>query len=276
MPTCKLAQRTKVFRLQPRSHEERSNHAWLLSQAADGQVKFQMEFFHVEADQVAHLDMLEVLPGAFDGIQVRGIRRQPLDAKATSRVAGKELLDCGAAMDGRPVPDYQESRSDMPDQVLEELDGVQPVEHLLTHQGVDLALRRDTPHDREVVARLPLVEDRRVPLGRVGPDLARQEVEARFIHENQGAALAAGLCLEPRPDLDSPLLDLLLVALDGPRDRQLWRPVQFLQEPGDVARMVGNAELLLDDLGDAGAGPDLTAKAVGFRPMRQEVRNERN
>ena len=233
-----------------------------------------MEFFHVEADQVAHLDMLEVLPGAFDGIQVRGIRRQPLDAKATSRVAGKELLDCGAAMDGRPVPDYQESRSDMPDQVLEELDGVQPVERLLTHQGVDLALRRDTPHDREVVARLPLVEDRRVPLGRVGPDLARQEVEARFIHENQGAALAAGLCLEPRPDLDSPLLDLLLVALDGPRDRQLWRPVQFLQEPGDVARMVGNAELLLDDLGDAGAGPDLTAKAVGFRPMRQEVRNE--
>ena len=113
-----------------------------------------------------------------------------------------------------------------------------------------------------------------MPLGGVGPDLARQEVEARFIHENQGAAFAAGLCLEPRPDLDSPLLDLLLVALDGPRDRQLWRPVQFLQEPGNVARMVGNAELLLDDLGDAGAGPDLTAKAVGFRPMRQEVRNE--
>ena len=41
-----------------------------------------------------------------------------------------------------------------------------------------------------------------------------------------------------------------------------------------MARMVGNAELLLDDLGDAGTGPDLTAKAVGFRPMRQEVRNE--
>ena len=90
-----------------------------------------------------------------------------------------------------------------------------------------------------------------MPLGGVGADLARQEVEARFIHENQGRGVAAGLCLEPRPDLDSPLLDLLLVALDGPRDRQLWRPVQFLQEPGNVARMVGNAELLLDDLGDA-------------------------
>src|SRR5258708_31249657 len=97
-----------------------------------------MEVFQVGAGQVAHLDMLEVLPGAFDGIQVRGIRRQPLDAKATSRVAGEELLDRGAAMDGRPVPDHQETRSDMADQVLEELDGVQPVERLLTHQGVDL------------------------------------------------------------------------------------------------------------------------------------------
>ena len=107
-----------------------------------------------------------------------------LDAKATSRVAGKELLDCGEAMKshGAPVPDYQESRSDMPDQVLEELDGVPFVERCLTHQGVDLALRRDTPHDREVVARLPLVEDRRVPLGhsRSGPCQAGG-TKARFI-----------------------------------------------------------------------------------------------
>ena len=108
----------------------------------------------------------------------------------------------------------------------------------------------------------------------VGPDLARQEVEARFVHENQGATLAASLFLEPGPDLDSPLLDLLLVARDGPRNRHLGRPVQLLQEPGDVALMGGDAELLLDDLGDAGASPDLTAKAVGFLPMRQEVRNE--
>jgi hypothetical protein len=111
-------------------------------------------------------------------------------------------------------------------------------------------------------------------LGGVGPDLARQEVEARFIHENQGAALAAGLVLEPRPDLDSPLLDLLLVALDGPRNRQLGRPAQFLQKPGDVTLVVGDAELLFDDLGDAGTGPDLAAKAVGFRPVRQEVGDE--
>jgi hypothetical protein len=188
--------------------------------------------------------------------------------------AGEELLDLLTAVDGRPVPDHQQARSDVPDQVLEELDGVQPVERLLTYQGVDLAGRRDSAHDREVVARLPLVEDRRVPLGGVGPDLARQEVEARFIHENQGAALAAGLVLEPRPDRDAPLLDLLLVALDGPRNRQLGRPAQFLPKPGDVTLVVGDAELLFDDLGDAGTGPDLAAKAVGFRPVRKEVGDE--
>ena len=111
-------------------------------------------------------------------------------------------------------------------------------------------------------------------LGGVGSDLARQEVEARFIHENQGAALAAGLVLEPRPDRDAPLLDLLLVALDGPRNRQLGRPAQFLQKPGDVTLVVGDAELLFDDFGDAGTGPDLAAKAVGFRPVRKKVGDE--
>ena len=111
-------------------------------------------------------------------------------------------------------------------------------------------------------------------LGGVGPDPAWQEVEARFVHENQGAAFAAGLVLEPRPDLDSPLLDLLLIALDGPRDRQLGCPPQFLQEPGDVALVIGDAELLLDDLGHAGTGPDLAAEAVGFRPMREKVGDE--
>src|SRR6266568_1019736 len=105
--------------------------------------------------------------------------------------------------------------------------------------------------DREVVAGLPLMENRCMALGCVRPDLARQKVKARFVHENKGAALAVRLCLEPGPDLDSPALNLLLVALDRTTNRHLWRPVQLLQKPGDVSLVVGDAELLFDDLGDA-------------------------
>ena len=113
-----------------------------------------------------------------------------------------------------------------------------------------------------------------MPLGGVGPDLARQEIEARFIHENQGAASRRASSLSRGQTATRQLLDLLLVALDGPRNRQLGRPAQFLQKPGDVTLVVGDAELLFDDLGDAGTGPDLAAKAVGFRPVRKEVGDE--
>jgi len=41
-----------------------------------------------------------------------------------------------------------------------------------------------------------------------------------------------------------------------------------------MALVVGDAEFLLDDLGDAGAGPDLAAKAVSFRPVPKEVGDE--
>ena len=38
-----------------------------------------------------------------------------------------------------------------------------------------------------------------------------------------------------------------------------------------MAFVVADAELPLDDLGDAGAGPDLAAEAVRLRPMPQEL-----
>jgi hypothetical protein len=43
-----------------------------------------------------------------------------------------------------------------------------------------------------------------------------------------------------------------------------------------MAPVVGNTELLLDDLGDAGASPDLASKAIGFRPVSQKVGDEPN
>ena len=41
-----------------------------------------------------------------------------------------------------------------------------------------------------------------------------------------------------------------------------------------MARVVADAELLLDGLGDAAAGPDLAAEAVRFGPVPQEVRQQ--
>ena len=41
-----------------------------------------------------------------------------------------------------------------------------------------------------------------------------------------------------------------------------------------MALVVADAELLLDDRGDAGAGPDLASEAVGLRPVPEELRDQ--
>ena len=151
---------------------------------------------------------------------------------------------------------------------------VQPVERLLPRQGVDLALGRHPAHDRQVVARLLLAEDRRLRLGGVRLDHPRQQVEPRFVLENQHPALAPRPPSQFGPDLVAPALDGRLVPLDGPPDRHLGRPAQFLEQPADVVLVVADAELLLDDRGDAGAGPDLAPEAVGLRAVPEELRDQ--
>src|SRR5208337_4418232 len=91
-----------------------------------------------------------------------------------------------------------------------------------------------------MITRLPLVKNRRVPGRSIGPDSSGKEVKAGFVHKNQGAALTARLGFQVRPDFGSPAFDLLLIALDSPRDRQLGRPAQILEEARDVALMVGD------------------------------------
>lgn len=47
--------------------------------------------------------------------------------------------------------------------------------------------------------------------------------------------------------------------------------MEFLEQSSDVALVIADAEFLLDDQSDAGAGPYLTAKAVGFRAVPEEL-----
>ena len=148
------------------------------------------------------------------------------------------------------------------------------VERLPPYQSIDLALERHPAHDRQMVARLLFADDRRLSLRGVSPDQPRQQVETRFVLENQHAALTFGSPSQFGPNLGAPAFDGLLVALDGPLDRHLRRPQQFLEQTANVVLVVADAELFLDDQGDAGAGPDLAAEPVSLRPVPEEFRDE--
>ena len=151
---------------------------------------------------------------------------------------------------------------------------MQPVERPLPRQHVDLPFGRHPAHDRQVVTRLLLAQDRRPRLGGVCPDHPRQQVEPRFVLENQHTALATGPPSQVRPDLVTPAPDGFLVPLDSSPDRHLRRPLQFPEQPADVVLVVADAELLLDHLGDAGTGPHLASEAVSLRTMPEELRDQ--
>ena len=126
-------------------------------------------------------------------------------------------------------------------------------------------------HDRQVVVRLPLVQDRRLSLRGIGLDHPRQQVEPRLVHENKLPALAAGLLLQCGPRLDPPALDRLFIPLDRSGDGDLRGPSQSLEQARHLALAVRDPELLGEDPGDPLTGPDLSPEAVRLRAMPEEV-----
>ena len=139
---------------------------------------------------------------------------------------GHERLELGTPVDLRPVPDDQQPSPDRAAQMAEERDPVQSIRLRRPRQRRHLALRRHAPQDRQMVARLPLIQDRRLSPRGVGLDHPRHPIEARFVHENKGPALAVGLLSQRGPGLDPPALDRLVVLLDRASDGDLRCPSQ--------------------------------------------------
>src|SRR5207245_672003 len=120
---------------------------------------------------------LQVMPASFvSRIQVGSVARQGLKPHVATGPSDK-FLDRGPAMDRRAIPNHQQTLARHAQQVLQELDAVQAVQGSLPSQSVDLSRRRHPAYDRQMVARLLVVNDRRLPFRSVGSHDPRQEVE---------------------------------------------------------------------------------------------------
>src|SRR5439155_246386 len=64
---------------------------------------------------------------------------------------------------------------------------------VLSHQGEQPPVWGDAAHHRQVVPRLPDAQDWCVPAGGIGSHSSGQQIEARFVHKNQGSAFQARL-----------------------------------------------------------------------------------
>src|SRR5207302_6767747 len=73
--------------------------------------------------------------------------------------------------------------------------------------------------------------------------------------------------------IHSPAGDNFFVALHCASDRNLWCPTQLLQQPRHVVLVVTDAELPVDNLGDANAGPNVAAETIRLCSVPKEIRN---
>src|SRR5439155_9489380 len=100
--------------------EERSNQLRLLPQAANGEVKFQMQLFHVHAREVGHFDVLQVVPTSLiQRAQVRSVAGQRLQVDSLRALLRQEITHGSPAVNRRPIPDHQHFRARLLEQVLQ-------------------------------------------------------------------------------------------------------------------------------------------------------------
>src|SRR5215203_814333 len=93
---------------------------------------------------------------------------------------------------GRAVPDYQQLARYLAHKVFEKAHHVFCLEGSILLDHVELALKGDGAHCREVIAREPLMEHKRLSYRSIGADRHRQQVEVRLIGKHYRPALREG------------------------------------------------------------------------------------
>ena len=157
--------------------------------------------------------------------------------------------------------------------VFEEYHTVRTRQRFLANQRVNLPGQGDASHDRKMVARQLLVNDRRLAFRSLGFHDARQPVDAGFVGKNQGSALPRCSPTQLGPHLHPPSRDGLLVTLERARDRNLGRPIQFLQPSGNVVLVLANPAFPCANRGDANTGPNVTTKSIRLRSVPEKLRD---
>jgi len=163
-----------------------------VAEPGGGEAEVTSEMGEILAADVAQFDALEVVPDALVGVEVRGVAGELFQADTASTALGQEVLDRLAAMDRSAVPDDQELAGDVAQEVLEEAHDIRALVGVVLHQHEQAPRRRDAADDGQVIAAQREAEDRRLPAWGVGPDRAREEIEARFVDPDDGPALLVG------------------------------------------------------------------------------------
>ena len=164
----------------------------LVAKPLDGQAQFEPQLGQIGAAEVAEFDVLEIVPDALVGIQVRGVARQLLQLEARRGPLRQEVFDGPGAMDRRPIPDHEQFARNLAQEMLQKLDDLGAPKRALTDLEQEPPLVGEAADDGQMIAGTGHPKDRCLASRGVGAHQARQQIEPGLVYPNDGTPLALG------------------------------------------------------------------------------------
>ena len=175
--------------------KERTEEFLARAAALERQADFDIEIVDVVRDKVRQVCVLGVIPNLLNGIEIRSVRREPLELIG----AWIELAQFarGSAVSVQPIKDHKEIAAEQTMDLLDEGSDANVVEvlpHGLEVKPQTAELRRDgeASDDRQAIVPIPAVLNGRLAARRPSAPHDRLKHEARFVYEEDAAAGLAG------------------------------------------------------------------------------------
>lgn len=104
-----------------------------MAQPLAGQAQFGTEFGEIIAAEVTQLDVLEIAPDAFIGIEVGRVPGELREVQPSRGAPRQEVFDDLRSVDGCPIPDDEQQTGHLAEQMLEKAHDVGAAERTLLH-----------------------------------------------------------------------------------------------------------------------------------------------
>lgn len=133
--------------------------------------------------QVAQLNMFEMLPNALIGIEIGCVRQELLQPNKLRSLLCQKGFHLGAPMNGRTIPNFQQVGPHRAPQITQEEDTLPPRQRTVSGERIQLSVWGNTAHQRQMIVRVPALQNGAFPTRGPSADDARQQVKRRFISE---------------------------------------------------------------------------------------------
>jgi hypothetical protein len=157
-----------------------------VSQTSHSFAQFISEFVQAVTTDILQLDVLQIVPRPFVGVELRRVTRQLSQIHTRCTPFPEKGLDLPTAMSGQSIPDDQQLAGEVLQQVLQKADDRFTVKRFVLRHRVQFAFRRDGADDRQMLP-VPIAQYGCLTTRSPGTHRAWQKGKPGFIYEDKGS-----------------------------------------------------------------------------------------